>query len=305
MTPQAHHPAAAVEEMLLDAGLGHEAGLRRALLALGSLADQPVPAPSGQLAALLGVPLREAPLDATHPGSDVAGSKAGDELGRPRRLRAHRPTVVGLALVAGMGMGVGTVAASSAGPAHTGSTSVQQLLEDWTPDWTMHSSQASPPWFLQGVNGDDGDARGQGASSPAGREGTLAEPPGAMPSSQPSLAPAPDAPGQGRKENGEPPAANRQAETKEPEERGSAGSSSSVPAPGTVQPARSGSGNGSPPAAGAKPGEGAGPAPGLRTESGQGAGAQNAGAQGAGQGNGAAAGPNPVPGAKWLEKFGR
>ena len=303
MTPQAHHPAAAVEEMLLDAGLGHEAGLRRALLAIGSLADQPAPAPSGQLAALLGIPPREAPLDATHPGSDVAGSKAVDDLGRRRRLRAHRPTVVGLALVAGMGMGVGTVAASSAGPAHPGSPSVQQLLEDWTPDWTMHSSQASPPWFLQGLIDDDGDARGQGGNSPAAREGTLAEPPEAMPSSRPSLAPAPDAPGQGRKENGEPPAANRQAETKEPEERGSAGSSSSVPGP--VQPARSGSGNGSPPAAGAKPGDGAGPAPGPRTESGQGAGAQNAGAQGAGQGAGAAAGPNPVPGAKWLEKFGR
>jgi hypothetical protein len=301
MTPQAHHPAAAVEEMLLDAGLGHEAGLRHALLALGSLADQPVPTPSGQLAVLLGVPLREAPVDAARPGNDVAGSKAVDELGRRRRLRAHRPTVVGLALVAGMGMGVGTVAASSAGPAHTGSASVQQLLDDWTTAWTMHSSQASPPWFLQAHVDDGGDARQQGGNSPAGREGTLAEAPNATPSSQPSPAPAPGAPGQGRKENGEPPAASRQAGTKESEERGSPGSSSSVPGP--VQPARPGSGNGSLPAAGAKPGEAAGPAPGPRTESGQGAGAQNAG-QGAGQGAGAAAGPNPAPGAKWLEKFG-
>jgi hypothetical protein len=302
MTPQAHHPAAAVEEMLLDAGLGHEAGLRRALLALGSLADQPVPAPSGQLAVLLGVPPREAPLDGNRPGSDVAGSKAVDELGR-RRRRAHRPTVVGLALVAGMGMGVGTVAASSAGPAHTGSPSVQQLLENWTPAWTMHSSQASPPWFLRGVIGDGGDAGDQGGNSPAGREGTLTGAPEATFPSQPSPAPAPDAPGQGRNEGGEPPSANRQVGTKEPEERGSADSSSSVPGP--VQPARPDSGNGSPPAAGVKSGDGAAPASGLRTESGQGAGAQNAGAQGAGQGAVAAAGPNPVPGAKWLEKFGR
>ncbi|MFM9274010.1 hypothetical protein, partial [Pseudarthrobacter sp. NKDBFgelt] len=76
MTPQAHRTADAVEEILLDAGLGQDADLRRALLAVGSLADLPVPAPTGQLAALLAAGTCDAAgKDAQ--GSDTAQGSPG------------------------------------------------------------------------------------------------------------------------------------------------------------------------------------------------------------------------------------
>lgn len=297
MTPQAQHLAAAVEEMLLDAGLEQDAELRRALLAVGSLADTPVPVPSGQLAALMGATDCEAWEDVPRHVSDAATGNPVYELGRRRRIRAHRPTVVGLALVAGMGMGVGTVAASSAGPAHTGSPSIQQLLEDWSPAWTIRTPQATSPGVLQpGIDDGGSGARGQDDSNLAGSEAALAEdrPDTTQQQAPPSRqAPAPQPPGQGSAEPGEPREAEGQDEMKEPEKKGAAGAQN--PGTGPDRPGPEGS-PGDAPSADEKFGQGAGPAPGLLTESGQGAGGQAAGA---------AAGANPVPGAKWLEKFVR
>ncbi|MCU1566136.1 MAG: hypothetical protein JWQ56_1073 [Pseudarthrobacter sp.] len=122
MTQHANVLPGLVDEMLLDAGLGQEDRLRSALLSLGSLASLPAPAPSGELAALL---------------TESGAGSAGDELGRRRWLRAHRPAVVGLALIAGMGMGAGGVAASSLPHGQPGSASIQHLLKDWAPGWSL------------------------------------------------------------------------------------------------------------------------------------------------------------------------
>jgi hypothetical protein len=130
MTPQADVLPDLVEEMLLDARLGQDDGLRSALLSLASLASLPAPVPSGELAAML--------------AEDGAGP-AGDELGRRRWLSAQRPTVVGLALIAGMGMGVGGVAASSIPPGQAGSPSIQHMLKDWAPAWSLPTPQAVGP----------------------------------------------------------------------------------------------------------------------------------------------------------------
>lgn len=123
MTPHAKHRSDVVEELLLDAGLEQDAELRRALLSLGAFADLPVPDPGPGLAVLLAPP--------------------GDQLARRRKLRRHRATVVGLAVVAGMGLGATGVAASSAPHAGPGSLSVQHLLEDWTPSWSIAPSPSA------------------------------------------------------------------------------------------------------------------------------------------------------------------
>ncbi|TLM87105.1 hypothetical protein [Pseudarthrobacter sp. NamE5] len=120
MTAQAQHRAEVLEEMLLDAGLSQDAELRRALVSLGSFADLPIPDPGPELAALLAPPV--------------------DQLDRRRKLRRHRTTVVGIAFAAGMGLGATGVAASSAPSGGTGSPSVQHLLEDWMPSWSIAPS---------------------------------------------------------------------------------------------------------------------------------------------------------------------
>ncbi|OAE00642.1 hypothetical protein [Arthrobacter sp. OY3WO11] len=292
MTPQAHHTADAVEEMLLDAGLGQDADLRRTLLAVGSLAQLPVPAPTGQLAALLAAGTCDAP------GKDAQGSYTteatpGDELGRRRRLRAHRPTVVGLALVAGMGMGVGTVAASSAGPAHTGSPSVQQLLEDWSPSWTIRTPQAAAPPPLQ--EGSDDAASGQDDGGLAGSGTTPGgEPPAtAQPAEESGQGTTFLLPGQGWDEPGDVPAADGQDGRKEPEKNGHAAEEDTAAGPEQTGPTDPRTNNGNTPdKTGQRPVE----APGVPGNAGQGP---------AGQGADAAAGGKPVPGTKWLEKFVR
>jgi hypothetical protein len=119
MTPQANRTSDLVDEILLDSGHAEDEGLRAALLSLGSLASLPAPAPSGELAALL------------------AGSR--DELAQRRRLRRHRSSVVGLAVIAGMGLGIGGVAATSGVSAPGAGNSIQQLLEDWAPGWSPGS----------------------------------------------------------------------------------------------------------------------------------------------------------------------
>jgi hypothetical protein len=166
---QTNHLPDVVEEMLLDAGQTQNAGLRAALLALGSLASLPAPAPSGKLAVLLAE--SEAGSSAG-PGEEDGSSEGADELVKRRRLRAHRPTVVGLALIAGMGLGVGGVAASSPVPGHSGNLSIQHLLEDWAPAWSLpvpHShGSVLPPIALDGRGV---EATVQSESQPGHRDG--------------------------------------------------------------------------------------------------------------------------------------
>ena len=291
MTPQTHHTADAVEEMLLDAGMGQDADLRRALLAVGSLADLPVPEPTGQLAALLAGTGGASGNVPQH--SDAVETIPGDELGRRRRLRAHRPTVVGLALVAGMGMGVGTVAASSPGPAHTGSPSVQQLLEDWSPSWTIRAPQAAAPVPSQA---DSNDAAGRQEGS--GLAGSSSTPGGEPPVTPQTVegswqAPVFQPPGRGGEESGDVPAADGGDRTGEPESHGHAAEQEVEAMTERTAAPDSGTSNA---ADAEKPGQGPGDDPGLPGEAARGA---------EGQGTGPAAGGKPVPGAKWLEKFVR
>ncbi len=117
MTLNASRLLETVDEMLLDAGQSHAGELRAALLSLGTLASLPAPVPGAELAALL------------------AGPR--DQLSRRRRLRRHRPAVVGLAVLAGMGMGVSGVAATASGQGQLSSPSVQHLLQDWVPAWNI------------------------------------------------------------------------------------------------------------------------------------------------------------------------
>lgn len=123
MIPQASSLMDTVDEMLLDAGQEQDKQLRAALMSLGSLASLPAPAPNAQLAALL----------ASRP----------DELSWRRRLRRYRSAVVGLAVVTGMGLGVTGVAASVPGPAENAGLSVQHLLEDWVPSWSVSGPLAA------------------------------------------------------------------------------------------------------------------------------------------------------------------
>ena len=193
---------AIVEEMLLDAGHGKDPELRTALLALGSLASLPAPAPSGKLADLL-----------AEPGAAGTSENGPDELARRRGLRAHRPTVVGLALIAGMGLGVGGVAASSAVPVASGSLSIQHMLEDWTPAWSLPAQGVLGAMVLPDpVDGPGPDAAAHREQEPGVAEGdtaaggTRTTPPAPEDPSVPSGAPeaaAPDRTGQGQQGNGE------------------------------------------------------------------------------------------------------
>jgi hypothetical protein len=127
---------ARVDEMLLDAGAAGDTDLRAALLALGALAALPAPAPSGDLAQLMAA--------AGSPGG-APGDAPGDELVRRRRRRTiHRPTLLGIAIIAGMGTGIGGVAASSPAPWQSGSLSVQALLADWSPSWSLSAPVPAP-----------------------------------------------------------------------------------------------------------------------------------------------------------------
>lgn len=201
MTPHANVLPDLVDEMLLDAGLGQEDTLRSALLSLGALASLPAPAPSGDLAALL---------------AEDGGGTAGDELARRRWLRAHRPTVVGIALIAGMGMGAGGVAASSPPPGQPGSPSIQHLLKDWAPGWSLPVPQAAGsvrpeavpgrPEAMPGNPGEAGQPADSGpdvreaAGSPPGSAGAADNP--AVSRSDPEPAEIPAVPGAGGKANG-------------------------------------------------------------------------------------------------------
>jgi hypothetical protein len=125
MTLKASSLMDTVDEMLLEAGQEQDTELRAALLSLATLGSLPAPPPNAQLAALL--------------GSRPAG------LSLRRWMRRHRPAIVGLTVVAGMGLGVTGVAASASRPAEQGSASIQHLLEDWAPPWNVSGLPAAAP----------------------------------------------------------------------------------------------------------------------------------------------------------------
>ncbi|GAA1775369.1 hypothetical protein GCM10009712_24100 [Pseudarthrobacter sulfonivorans] len=163
-----------VDEMLLDAG-ETDAALRAALLSLGAFASLPVPEPRPELAALL--------------------SAQTAQLGRHRRRRRHRTAEVGLAVIAGMGLGVSGVAATASGPKLHASPSIQQMLQDWVPSWTI---AGTPPAGSAGSDLPGVSAAGpaaEDASAPAAQESTDAEPAGRSPAGQESSASESDAPG--------------------------------------------------------------------------------------------------------------
>lgn len=155
MNPDAARVLDTVDQMLLEAGHEDNADLRSALLSLGTLADMPVPAPGPRLAALLsGSPAhagaahttrREALAREAAVRQEAARKDSrfrSDELARRRILRRNRSAVVGLTVMAGMGLGVTSVAASLP-TAKDNNATVQQLLEDWTPHWTIQVPAAA------------------------------------------------------------------------------------------------------------------------------------------------------------------
>ncbi len=156
-----------VDDMLSDAGQAGDSDLRSILLSLGSLASLPVPAPSGPLARLMAGSATEA-VEPAAAGLDVLKDDrdaAGDELALRRRLRRHRPTVLGLALLAGMGTGIGGVAASSPAPGGS-SHSVQQLRENWSPSWTIQGQAAAGLQQKDDPDGTQDPDTGQPATEP-------------------------------------------------------------------------------------------------------------------------------------------
>ncbi|UXM92256.1 hypothetical protein [Paenarthrobacter sp. JL.01a] len=96
-----------VDELLLDADLGDARDLRQALVAMGQFAGAAAPEPGEELAAMLAGP--------------------HDDVSKRRWRHKHRTAVVGVAVVAAMGLGVSGVAAASSG--FTRSPSVQGLWE--------------------------------------------------------------------------------------------------------------------------------------------------------------------------------
>jgi hypothetical protein len=169
MTTKEDISGGTVDQLLLDAGHSDLPDLRAALLSIASLAQMRAPAPGPELAAML------------------AGPR--DETTRQRWLRRHRPAVVGLAVLAGMGLGVSGVAATSqASGGSLGPWSVQQLTSDWTPGWTLPLPPGAardrpagriPPLFLQLDRTDPSTAQvsGKQATPSAGPDSPVSGPP--------------------------------------------------------------------------------------------------------------------------------
>ena len=147
-----------VDEMLLDAG-ETDPRLRATLLQLGALASLPVPEPRAELAALLSAPT--------------------SQLARQRLRRRHRTAAVGLAVIAGMGLGVTGVAATASAPSANARGSVQHLLQDWAPSWTIAGVPAASGGLPRTPAAEPGSPDG---SVPAGRKPRTRELPGRKPS---------------------------------------------------------------------------------------------------------------------------
>lgn len=162
MTNSEYPSSKMVDELLLDAGYADASDLRLSLLRIHSLAQLPVPAPGAELSAML------------------AGKP--DTVAQRRRARKHRPTVVGVAVVAGMGLGVTGVAATSPSPRlGQGLANVQELTSGLTPDWMRPSGpanaassalplQPSPVWGAPETDGAD-SPESAAAEAPHGAAG--------------------------------------------------------------------------------------------------------------------------------------
>lgn len=159
MTSASDNLATLVDDVLQDAGCGQDAELRDVLLSLGTMASLPVPAPTGELAALLaaGVPPTAEVPDSDEPTAELPHEQPRDQRHDElaRRRRRHRPTALGLVLVAGMGLGVGGVAAGTTTP---DGSSMEQVLEEWVP-WSRPAADAS-------ATGDGAGAAGAGHGAP-------------------------------------------------------------------------------------------------------------------------------------------
>ncbi|WP_427173453.1 hypothetical protein [Arthrobacter sp. 92] len=159
MTTRHDFSGGTIEQLLFDAGHSDAVELRAALTALASLGQLAVPAPGPELAAMLAGP--------------------HNDLTRQRWLRKHRPAVIGLAVLAGMGLGVSGVAATSPRPGEgQGLRSVQQLTLDWTPGWSIAGvpvvpTAGEPQESATGAASDAGDPGlpASGSAAPAKLEG--------------------------------------------------------------------------------------------------------------------------------------
>ncbi len=95
MTSRDSEREATVDELLLDADAADSSDVRLALLSMGSFANLAAPTPGAELSAMLAGP--------------------HDEVSKRRWRHKHRTAVIGVAVVAAMGLGVSGVAASSDG----------------------------------------------------------------------------------------------------------------------------------------------------------------------------------------------
>jgi type IV secretory pathway VirB10-like protein len=117
-----------VSELLLDAGMSGDVPLKAALVSIGSLSDLPAPAPRGELAALLGLPVAAASADPD------AGADLEDELAKRRRKGKRRSAIIAGAVVTAMGLGIGGVAASG-GLQRERPEFLDHLVAAWAPGW--------------------------------------------------------------------------------------------------------------------------------------------------------------------------
>ncbi|WP_284981864.1 hypothetical protein [Arthrobacter sp. efr-133-TYG-118] len=123
---------AIILELMLEAGLTGTPELTDSLRALESFASMPAPVPGPALAAMLA-------------GSAVGDTPPCDELGKQRRLRKHRPVVIGAAVLTAMGLGVGGVAAANGGFSKGTPEFMQVLISGWAPAWTTAPPSLVPP----------------------------------------------------------------------------------------------------------------------------------------------------------------
>ncbi|MFH5879710.1 hypothetical protein [Arthrobacter sp. NA-172] len=152
---------AIIHELMLDAGMTDVPELADSLKALESFASMPAPVPSAALAAMLAGPgattvagsgsITVAAGAGAGAGAAAVGTVIGDralpldELSKRRQSRRHRPAVIGAAVLTAMGLGVGGVAASTAGFSKGTPDFMQVLISGWAPGWTTAPPSLVPP----------------------------------------------------------------------------------------------------------------------------------------------------------------
>ncbi|WP_051422976.1 hypothetical protein [Arthrobacter sp. MA-N2] len=141
---------AIIHELLLEAELTDASELRESLTALESFASMPAPAPGPALAAMLSGSAADgmAGADAGIGMDALTGNPAvdlrGEELRKRRQLRKNRPAVIGATVATAMALGVGGVAASSAGFSEGTPDFIQALIPGWV-GWTTAPPSSTPP----------------------------------------------------------------------------------------------------------------------------------------------------------------